>query len=32
MGFREEEELREAGANFIISSPSQILEVIGKVP
>ena len=31
-GFREEEELREAGANFIISSPSQILEVIGKVP
>ena len=30
-GFREEEELREAGANYIVSNPDEILEVIRNV-
>jgi len=27
-GFREESELREAGAHYIVNKPNQILEII----
>ena len=29
-GFREESELREAGAHYIVDKPNQILEIIDK--
>ena len=30
-GFREEEELRDAGANHIVNNPNEILQVIRNV-
>ena len=30
-GFRKEDELRENGADYIVSSPSEILDVLGEI-